>query len=104
MGEHCQDHAGFCEKLGGILEAIKGMHNEQARTNASIERHIMEAEKTGGVRDRLGLAEASIRVLQGEISTIKQGYWKACIVSGALSGLIVAGGIEFAQKIIGVLR
>jgi hypothetical protein len=50
--------------------------------------HITEGEKQGGHRDRLTLAEQNIQQTKKEISTIKKGYWKVCIVSGILGGLI----------------
>ena len=63
------------------------------------EHHVEEGERPGGVRDRVFIIEQTIKALgitlnemkeihSKEISTIKQGYWKACIVAGSIGGLI----------------
>lgn len=60
-------------------------------------RHINEGEapKTG-YRDRLLIAEQ-------EISVIKQGYWKACIVSGIIGGLLGQGIPKLVSLILKLL-
>ena len=51
-------------------------------------KHIEEGEKEGGFRDRLLKAEVDIKFANESLSTIKKSYWKACIVSGLIGGLI----------------
>jgi hypothetical protein len=68
--------------------------------NTAMKTHIVEAERPNGVRDRLGIAETSIRILQGEISTIKQGYWRTCIISGVIGGLFARLAPDLIWKLI----
>lgn len=81
MSETCKDHGDFCEKLGGILATLKGMKETNDETNKAIKDHILEADKPGGIRDR-------VKTLEDTISVIKQGYWKACVVSAIVGGLV----------------
>jgi hypothetical protein len=69
-------------------------------------KHVEEGEKEGGYRDRLLLCEREAEIAKAaalaadkvakqvatdtklEISTIKKGYWKACIISGLVGGIV----------------
>lgn len=92
MPPHCESHGEFCEKLGSIQATLASFAKELAENNRSIREHIIEAEKPGGVRERVSNLEAALMVVNGEISTIKKGYWKACIVSALIGGLIARLG------------
>jgi len=80
-------------------------------------KHIEEGEAVGGYRDRLLVCEKEAEVARQvaldtkkEISVIKKGYWKACLVSGLIGGII--GGLlgkiaiqvyEFIVKLITIV-
>ena len=86
--ETCNQHADMCMRLGTIQATLESLDKNISTVICDFKNHVHDAEKPGGVRDRVGTTEAAIRVLRGEISVIKQGYWKACIVSGVVGGLL----------------
>jgi hypothetical protein len=73
--------SGECERHEQLVTDIATIKADIKYIKESVCRHISEGEKEGGFRDRLLIAEK-------EISVIKNGYWKACIVSGILGGLL----------------
>lgn len=64
-----------------------------------MKEHIEDASKSGGWHERIATSERRIAnieiMIQKEISIIKQGYWKACVVSGVIGGLVASGSPEF---------
>ena len=50
--------------------------------------HVVEGDRVGGYRDRLLVMEECLKATKKEISTIKQGYWRACIASGIIGGML----------------
>jgi hypothetical protein len=62
------------ERWGKVLTQLENITDKVCT-------HIKEGEKEGGYRDRLLIAEK-------EICVIKKGYWKACLVSGVIGGLL----------------
>jgi hypothetical protein len=84
----CDEHGKMCEKLGKIEGLLQGLNTRLDQSFLRMEAHINEGERPGGVRDRVAALEADRAASEKEISTIKQGYWKACIVSGVVGGLL----------------
>jgi len=108
MGEQCADHGVMCGEIGGIKAMISALKESVDKAVSRIDTHVAEAEKQGGIRDRVGLLEAAIRIQQDNISTIKQGYWKACIVSGVVGGLLARLCPDliwsFLMNIVGIIK
>jgi len=73
--------SGECERHEQLVTDIATIKTDIAYIKENVCRHIKEGEKEGGFRDRLLIAEK-------EIAVIKQGYWKACLISGLFGGLL----------------
>lgn len=82
--EHCEKEA----EWGALKVTLESMTAWMNRIENGICKHIDEGERKGGYRDRLRDLEEQRNTLKKEISTIKKGYWKACIVSGLIGGLL----------------
>lgn len=70
----CEKHLDVARDLAVIKSMLSAIQDRMMH-------HVDEGERPGGYRDRLIVAEL-------EISTIKKGYWKACIVSGIIGGML----------------
>ena len=79
--ETCPQHSELVSKVAVLETKLDGIKDSQERVEKIFCKHVDEGEKTGGFRDRLIVVEQSI-------STIKKSYWKTCIVSGVIGGLL----------------
>ena len=93
MGDTCAEHGMICSKIGEI-------HALLIKLDASITSHILEADRAGGVRDRVAALEAIATANAKSISTIKQGYWKTCLVSGVVGGLLARLAPDLIWKVL----
>ena len=73
--------SGECERHEQLVTDIATIKTDIAYIKENVCRHIKEGEKEGGFRDRLLIAER-------EIEAIKSAFWKACLVSGVIGGLL----------------
>lgn len=99
-GEPCSEHGAMCGKIGNMDAKIDALKASVDRVLENVESHIHEADKPGGVRDRVSTLESTIRIQHEMISTIKAGYWKACIVSAIVGGLFARLAPEMIWDII----
>lgn len=118
----CEQHENLVNTITEISKQMTGVVTSLAVLNATftdvknrMSSHISDGEKEGGFRDRLVILEQKQKVLKddvihseerlcNEISVIKKGYWKACIVSGIIGGMIgntAPGVFVFISKLIG---
>lgn len=81
-----------CEYHTKLVSDIAVIKNDIGYIKDKVCNHVDEGERQGGYRDRVFLLEQQMIDHKKEIATIKKGYWKACIVSGLLGGLIVRVG------------
>lgn len=87
-GEPCNEHGLMCGKMGSMEAKIDGLKESVDRAVHGIETHIHEADKPGGIRERVLLLESAIGIQQEAISTIKKSYWKVGIAYSIVGGLI----------------
>ena len=81
MTEYCAEHLKLAVDLATIKETLQNIESK-------ICNHVHDSDRPGGYRDRVVGLELSQNNLVKEISIIKSGYWKACIVSGVIGGLL----------------
>lgn len=74
MENHCPEHLGFATDLGIIKNSVLKMETVFCK-------HIDEAERQGGQRDRLVIAEQ-------EIAALRKSVWKIGITAGFVGALI----------------
>lgn len=91
--EPCSEHGVMCGKIGSMEAKIDALKASVDEALVSIKTHITEADRPGGVRDR-------VTELERTISVIKQGYWKACIVSAVVGGLLARLAPEIIWSIV----
>ena len=86
-----------CEYHTLLVADIAVIKNDLQYIKDRLCNHVTEGEKEGGFRDRLLIAEK-------EIAVIKRGYWKACIVSGLIGGLLSQMTPEAFRWIINLIK
>jgi translation initiation factor 2 gamma subunit (eIF-2gamma) len=72
---------GECEKHEQLAIDIATIKSNIEYIKEAITKHIDVEERPGGYRNQLIL-------LKNEVDVIKKGYWKACIISGVIGGLL----------------
>lgn len=92
------------EKLRGSIDLlVQRTDNHSKELKAAIKRsedHIYEGEREGGVRDRLSKLETDYEKFK---SLVKQGYWKACIVTAVVGGLIARSAPDALGAVVNTL-
>jgi hypothetical protein len=89
-----------CEYHTLLVADIAVIKNSLANIEKKMCSHVEDGEKQGGFRDRLIIAEQ-------EISIIKKGYWKACLISGLIGGLVGNVSpdiITSIAKLVGIIK
>lgn len=77
----CDEHLKLAVDIATIKETLQNIESKVCT-------HVYDGDRPGGYRDRVMILEQGHNNLTKEISAIKQGYWKACIVSGMIGGLL----------------
>ena len=97
MNDFCAQHMDMVKDMATVKQVVMDMSKSFDDVKARMVSHVHEGERPGGVRDRLLL-------LEQEISTIKKGYWKACIVAGVIGGLLADATPEVIKLIISFFK
>ena len=100
----CLLHEQFAKDVRQLLDTallntthIEEMTKQFKELKCCMTDHVLEAEKEGGIRDRL-------KTLETTVSTLKKSYWKTSIVAafiGALLGHITPDFFRLLQFFIG---
>lgn len=109
--EKCQYHDELAKSVHAIATAVPLMQKDMEYLRRDVEtilarfsKHVEEAEKEGGRHERLAKAELDIQnIIISQTNDRIVARW-FMIGSGVISGLVVAGGVEFATKIIGAIK
>lgn len=100
MSDNCPQHENQMKCVNQLVTDMAILRRDVEHIMGRICQHIDDAERSGGWRDRMTAVESAVQQLQAD--RIMQRWFM--IGSGVISGLIVAGGIEFAKRVIEVLK
>lgn len=81
------DHPNVCLKehqWGELTATLKSIEENLSSWVKRTEAHILEGERTGGVRDR-------VSKLEWEVSELKKRFWFSSIIGGVIGALVGSG-------------
>lgn len=87
----CSEHGQLCQDIGEIKGLLRGLDESVGRYLKKTDDHIEEADRPGGVRDRVSNLEKTMKIMP----------WTAmaCGFFGALIGKISPAAFELLVRI-----
>jgi hypothetical protein len=93
MAHTCAEHGGFCKDIGEIKGLLVGLTDNVNKYLKKTDAHIDEADRTGGVRDRVSNLERTVKLMP----------WIAmgCGIFGAMIGKLSPVAFDILVRFIG---